>query len=115
MLKSNSRATIEQPFVLNPLTQIWKIVDASQVLTHSVPKYIKLAKMAVVHVLTSVEDECCFSFLVFLKSKRRTNLDPHLPLAVGMYNYKFFTLETFPYIATFDAWVGPVERYGILA
>lgn len=32
--RSNSRAAMEQPFVLNPLTQIWRIVDASQVLTH---------------------------------------------------------------------------------
>jgi hypothetical protein len=32
-----------------------------------------------------------------------------------MYNQKFFTLETFPYNATFDAWVGPAERYVILA
>jgi hypothetical protein len=71
--------------------------------------------MAIVHVLGSVEDERCFSFLAFLKSKLRTNLDPHLPLGVGMYNQKFFTLETFPYNATFDAWVGPAERYVILA
>jgi len=34
VLRSNSRAAMEQPFVLNPLTQIWRIVDASQVLTH---------------------------------------------------------------------------------
>jgi hypothetical protein len=75
---------MKQPFVLNPLTQIWRIVDASQVLTHSFPKYIKLVEMEVVHVLGRVENERCFSFLVFLKSSLRTNLDLHLPLVVGM-------------------------------
>jgi hypothetical protein len=71
--------------------------------------------MAVVHVLGSLEDEHCFSFLAFLKSKLMTSLDPHLPLVVGMYSKKFFSLETFPYNVTFDAWVGAVEHYGILA
>jgi hypothetical protein len=45
---------MEQPFVLNPLTQIWRIVDASQVLTHSFPKYIKLAEMIVVYDIAAL-------------------------------------------------------------
>jgi hypothetical protein len=32
-----------------------------------------------------------------------------------MYSKKFFSLETFPYNVTFDAWVGAAEHYGILA
>jgi hypothetical protein len=56
-----------------------------------------------------------FLILSVLKNKLRTNLDPHLPLVIGMYHKKFFTLETFPYNATFDAWVGATERYDILA
>jgi len=34
---------------------------------------------------------------------------------VGMYNQKFFIIESFPYVATFDAWIGLVDRYGVLA
>jgi hypothetical protein len=107
---------METPFVLNPLMQIWMIVDASQVLTHFFLKYIKSTKMVVVHVLGNVEDECCLSSLTFLKSKFEATLNPHLPLVIGMYNYKLFTLKTFPYIATFDAWnIGIDECYGIIA
>jgi hypothetical protein len=51
--------------------------------------------MAIVHILGNVEDERCFSSLVFLKSKLRATLDPHLPLVVGMYNQKVFTLKVF--------------------
>lgn len=102
---------METPFVLNPLMQIWMIVDAFQVLTHFFLKYIKSTKM----VLGNVEDERCLSSLTFLKSKFEATLNPHLPLVIGMYNYKLFTLKTFPYIATFDAWIGITECYGIIA
>ncbi len=50
---------METFLVLNPLMQIWMIIDASQVLTHSFPKYIKLTKMVVIHVLGNVKDEHC--------------------------------------------------------
>jgi hypothetical protein len=97
---------METPFVLNPLMQIWMIVDAFQVLTHSFPKYIKLTKMVVVHVLGNVEDERCLSSLTFLKNKFKATLDLHLPFVIGMYNFKLFTLKIFPYNAIFDAWIG---------
>jgi hypothetical protein len=66
-------------------------------------------------MLRNVEDEHCFSTLASLKSKLRVTFDPHLPLVVGMYSYKFSTLESFPYVATFLAWIGVVNRYGLLA
>jgi hypothetical protein len=49
------------------------------------------------------------------KSKLQVTLDPHLPLVVGMYSQKFFILESFPYIATFDPWIGATNCYNILA
>jgi hypothetical protein len=71
--------------------------------------------MAIVHVLRNVEDEKCFSSLAFLKSKLQVTLDPRLPLVVGMYNQKFFILESFSYIATFDPWIRATDHYNILA
>jgi hypothetical protein len=54
------------PFV-NPLTKLWREFDANSALSASLPKYIKLAQIAVVHLLGSVEDERAFSSLTFLK------------------------------------------------
>ncbi len=84
-------------------------------MTHFSPKYFKLTKMAIVHVLGNVEDESCFLSLAFQKSKLQTRLDPHLALVGGMYNQKFFNLENFSYIATFDAWIEAAYRYGVIA
>jgi hypothetical protein len=70
--------------------------------------------MAIVHVLSGVKDEHCFSSLAFLKNKLWATLDPHLPLAIGMYSQKNYTLKTFPYAIAFDAWIGAVDHYGVL-
>jgi hypothetical protein len=106
---------METPFVFNCLMKIWMIVDAYQVLTHFFLKYVKSTKMIIVHVLKNVEVDCCLTSLRFLKSKFGATLDPHLPLNIGMFNYKLFTFKTFPYNATFDAWIRLVECYGIIA
>jgi hypothetical protein len=68
--------------------------------------------MAIVHVLSSVEDECYLSSSTFLKNKLWATLDPHLPLVVGMCSQFFNILETFPYATTFDAWIGATYCYG---
>jgi hypothetical protein len=71
--------------------------------------------MAIVHILGSVEDERCFSSLACLKRKLQATLDPRLLLVAGMYSQKKFTLKKFPYVATFDAWIGTTDCYNILA
>jgi hypothetical protein len=68
--------------------------------------------MAIIHVLGNVEDEHCLSSLTFMKNKLRTTLNPHLPLMVGMYSHKLYTLKTFPYVVAFDVWIGATNHYG---
>jgi hypothetical protein len=62
---------MEPPFNLNPLMRIWKTILAFRVLTllFFFLEYFKLVEMAIIHVLGSVEDECCFSILAFLNNK----------------------------------------------
>ena len=114
---SNARAAMEPPFDCNPLTRLWKGLDAATCLTHHFSEYMKLAEMAIVHVLGSVEDERVFSSVAFLKSKVRNSLETHLQCVVGMYSQKIYTLETFPYDAAFQKWLvgGERYRYGLLA
>jgi hypothetical protein len=111
---SNSAWAMEKPPpgfnphipILNPLTKLWKQLDAN-----SFPEYIKLAEIAMVHVLGSVEDERAFSSLTFLKDKLRNRLDgDHLGIVVGMHGQSVYTLETFPYDDCFKQWVHSAER-----
>jgi hypothetical protein len=48
---------------------MWHLVTTFQVVVCSFPKYVKLAKMAMVQIMGSVENEPFFSMLAFMKSK----------------------------------------------
>ncbi|KAG0595346.1 hypothetical protein M758_UG159400 [Ceratodon purpureus] len=111
-MMSNSERACEPPFYCNPLSRIWRVLSANSLTSHMISEYIKLAEIAVVHVIGSVEDERCFSTLGFLKNKLRNALNEHLPLVVGMFAQKMFTLHSFPYEAAFEAWLAGAERNG---
>jgi hypothetical protein len=73
-MMNNAHATMsfDKPtlsFKMNMLTKFWCIITINYVFCHAFLKYIKLAKVAIVHVLGSMEDEQCFSSLSFLKKK----------------------------------------------
>ncbi len=80
------------------------MIHASQLLFNVFFKYLKVAKIDMVHVLGSVEDEQCFSSIAFLKNKVWNRLNNHLQLVVSMYAQKFFTLHNFPYEDTYKMW-----------
>jgi len=103
-MKSNSRTAMLPPFDVNPLTKIWWVLDSNNSLTQNFGEFLKLAEMAMVHVIRSVEDERLFSSLGFLKSKLRSKLDEHIEVVVGMYSQRVFDLENFPYQRVFDEW-----------
>jgi len=53
---------------------------------------MKIAKIAIIMVLGSVEYEHIFSMLVFMKNRLIT----HMLAVVSMHSQSFFTLENFP-------------------
>ena len=88
------------------------MLDANIALAGQFPEYVKLAQIALVHVLGSVEDERCFSSLTFLKDKLRNRFaSDHLSVVIGMYKQQVFILEKFPYDDCFQACVQSAERY----
>jgi hypothetical protein len=54
-------------------------------------------KVAMVMVLGSMENECCFSTLSFMKSKLWNWLTTHFDLVVNMFAQNHYTLDTFPF------------------
>jgi len=109
-MKSNARVAMLPLFDLNPLTKVWRVLDGNNSLTKNFFEFIKLAEIAVTHVIGSVKDERTFSSLSFLKSKLRATLVENLEVAVGMYSQKVFTLESFPYQRVFEEWFKTRER-----
>ena len=94
-MKGNAHATMEPSYDIDPIFCLWCTTFGLKVLTHMFLEYLKLTKIALVHVIRSVEDECVFSSIAFLKSKLRNSLDPHLPMVVGMYSHKYLSWRVF--------------------
>jgi hypothetical protein len=100
---SNSMAMLEPPFDVNPLTRLWRMLDANTALVAQFSEYIKLAQLSMVHVFGSIEDERCFSSLTFLKDRLRNCLaSDRLGVVIGMYAQQVYTLQDFPYDPCFQ-------------
>jgi hypothetical protein len=76
---------MKPPSNVNPLIQLWRTIEASQVLRIGMFEYLKVVEITIVQVLGSIEDECTFSTLTFVKPKLCNHLAKHLKVAMGMY------------------------------
>jgi hypothetical protein len=107
-MESNAKKVMEGDIKsINPLTKLWRVVDTSSMLQHGLSEYLKLAEIATVLVLGSVEDERTFSTLSFMKDKLRNHLQTHLPLVVSMHGQNFYDIHTFPYEQAYAEWKKP--------
>jgi len=85
-MKSNVVIAMEPPFHVNISTRLWCTLEASRILRHSFLDFFKLAEIAIVQVLGSMEDERTFATFCFMKSKLKNFLNKHLHVIVGMYS-----------------------------
>jgi hypothetical protein len=54
---------------VNPVIQLWRSVEANNYFKHALSEFINVAKIAIVMVLGSVQDERTFSTVTFAKIK----------------------------------------------
>jgi hypothetical protein len=69
----------------NPLTLLWLTLAPSNYLNGYMPEWFKVAQIAIVTVIGSVEDERTFSTLTWMKSKVRNRLSAHLDCTLRVY------------------------------
>ena len=80
IMSHNAMVVMAETNDLNPVIRMWLKVAVSSFLSHKLSEFIKLAEMATVQIIGSVEDERTFSNLIFVKSKVRNRLTSHLDL-----------------------------------
>jgi hypothetical protein len=100
-----------QPQIVNPLTNLWKVMNVFQFMSHIFPKYLKLVEIVMIHVFVYVEDERCVNFASYFESKLRNHSILHLLLVV-MYAKCFFTFDTFPYATRFESQANITITFG---
>jgi hypothetical protein len=103
-MKENSASMLKKPFNENPVTRMWRYIDANSFLQHSLSEFIKVAEIRICLVLGSVQDERTFSCVTFMKTKVRNRLTTHLSLMVGMKTQSFYNINTFPYDRAYNSW-----------
>jgi hypothetical protein len=78
--------------------KMWQIMTQSDQSVAQLSEFIKLGKLALTVVGTSVNDERAFSAMSFVKKPERNALDKHLEVAVrakyqGQFDYRNFPIE----------------------
>lgn len=85
-------------------TTLWKKLSQGPHLLAQISEYAKLAKLVLVMIIGSVEDERTFSRLDYIKNKKRNSLDKHLDICVRAFEQNFYDLGTFPFNEAINAW-----------
>jgi hypothetical protein len=112
---SNYQWAVEHSFGVNALRRLWQKLGSNALLAFKLSEFVKVAEVVVVTVYGSVEDECTFSTLNYMKSKVRNNLDDHLDLVVCMFGQSLFDLKTFPMQDVVSKWKDVKVRYATTA
>jgi hypothetical protein len=86
---------LHPPFDYNPTTKLWGCLASNAIMGQKILKYSRLVKLAIVIVLSNVEDEETFSIANFMTYKFHNHLIIDLNLVVKMHAQEFYKLETF--------------------
>ncbi len=103
-IKSNAKVALGLLNIISPLTKMWKIISNSSILCHNISKYVKLVEIAMIQVLSLVEDKWTFNNLNLIKTKICNPLIENLALCVCMFRQSFFTMHNFQHDETMGIW-----------
>ncbi len=73
-MKTNVDNALKPPHVINPLTKLWHYLVRNVHLRSTFLEYLKLAKIAIVQIIGSMDDERMFWTLNFMKSNIQNKL-----------------------------------------
>ncbi len=96
-MMSNAQWAMDQPMDVNPMSRLWKKLFPNALLCVQLFEFMKVAKLVVVQIMGSIEDESIVSTLTFMKTKLQNQLCEHLDLVVWMFVQPLYTINTFPY------------------
>jgi hypothetical protein len=100
---------------LNTLSMLWKKLFSSAFSCACLNEFMKVAKLTMVQIMGSMEDERTFSTLTFMKTRLHNRLCEHLDLVVCMYVQPFYTVDTFHYHNVITTWIEKKTQRGLLA
>jgi hypothetical protein len=95
-MKSNAKVALDpHHIIIWPLIKMWKINTNPTILFHDISKYMKLEKIAMIQVMSLVEEKWVCSNLNFIKSQIHNQLIEHLALHVHTFGQFFWQYKIF--------------------
>ncbi len=109
-MMSSAQRAMDQPMDVNSVSKLWNKLFRNALLCAQLSKFMNIAKLVVVQIMGSVEDEKTFSTLTFMKTKLQNQLCEHLNLVVCMFAQPFYMIHTFPYDDVIMAQIDEKEK-----
>jgi hypothetical protein len=91
MMQNQAQFAMLPPHDYNLATHLWERLGSSVILNHHLSEWFKLTKLCMVMVLGSMEDECTFSSLAFIKTSSKIALLCIWTLLFGYMRINFMT------------------------
>lgn len=109
-MQANAQVMMQKPYEINPVIRMWRLIEGNSLLRQQLSKYMKIAEIAIVMVLRSVQDERTFNTLSFMNTKVRNQLTTHFPIVIRMKCRSFYNLFDFPYNKAYESWKEQTNR-----
>lgn len=109
MMQEQVWKVMKRPIDVSSFTRLWRSVDANSYLWHALSEQLIVAKIAVVIVLGSVQDEHTFGTVSFMKNWLCNRLSTNLGLVVMFKSQRIFSLDTFSYDSAYKSWRNEVK------
>jgi hypothetical protein len=93
-----------ESFHTNLVTKLWVTINNNVLFIQQLNEYLKLAKIVMLSMLGSIEDEQTFSTFAYMKDKFHNRLGLHLDKTIHMFPQKFFIQNSFPYQEAITTW-----------
>jgi predicted glycosyltransferase len=90
-MKTQAHKAMVEPFDVHPMTKLWTIINNNGLLIPRLNEYLKLVEITIVLVLKSIQDECAFFTIVFIKEKLQNWLNQHLDTIMCIFTQEFYT------------------------
>ncbi len=91
MMKSQALKAMGEPFDKNRVIKMWVTINTNILLTKWLSEFLKLAKIVMVSIFGSMENECIFSMFAFMKDKLHNRLGLNLDTIFWMFPQEFYT------------------------
>jgi hypothetical protein len=103
-MKTQAFKAMEEPKDENVVTKLWRQLATNSLLVVCLYEFMKLAELAIIQIIRTIEDEKTFSILTFMKFKLWNQFVGCLNIVICMFTQDFFNKDFFLFLVSISYW-----------